>query len=114
MMKSRLLLALLTPLALLLVSPPAQAAPVCIPEAPVCAGLDNGRYVFTIRPRPTTFSLSFTVNGSPATGSLSYGGSTSYLQGWFQPSPPLVSGDVICMRILASGVAPGPYCSTAP
>ncbi|MFB4276727.1 hypothetical protein ACBJ59_15650 [Nonomuraea sp. MTCD27] len=104
----------MTPLALLVAAQPAQAAPFCIPEAPVCAGLDNGRFVFTVQPAPATLSVSATANGAPATGSMSYVTGPGYLRGWYQPFPPLVSGDVMCMSFYGMGVPPGPYCDTAP
>ncbi|SEG97933.1 hypothetical protein SAMN05444920_111117 [Nonomuraea solani] len=110
-----MVLGILLPLFLLVEAPPAQAAqPVCIPEAPVCAGLDGGGFVFTIAPPPATLSVSVTVNGLPARGSLSSYRTPTYLYGLFRPSPPLVSGDRICMTLYAGGVSPGPYCDTMP
>ncbi|MFC6085277.1 hypothetical protein [Sphaerisporangium aureirubrum] len=112
---TRILLALCLPVALLATAAPAQAAgPYCIPEAPVCAGLSGGTFVFTIKPPPLgTFMFSATVNGARANGSMSAFTVPGYMQGWFYPSPPLVSGDVFCMTFHAYGVPPGPYCGTA-
>ncbi|MEV4898152.1 hypothetical protein AB0K48_53365, partial [Nonomuraea sp. NPDC055795] len=84
-------------LAFVLTAAPAQAAgPICIPEAPVCAGLDNGRFVFTIKPRPSTLSMQTTVNGAPRGGSISTWSTPTYLQGTYYPTPALVPGDVVC------------------
>ncbi|WP_157246982.1 hypothetical protein [Nonomuraea typhae] len=100
--------------ALLTVAAPARAAtPICIPEHPVCAGLDDGRFVFTVKPPPTALAVGATVNGAPATGTLSTTTTPAYVQGWFQPFPPLEPGDVICLQFWAPGVPPGPYCDTA-
>ncbi|MFC5825093.1 hypothetical protein [Nonomuraea insulae] len=111
----KLVLVLLAPLALLLTAAPAQAAgPVCLPEAQVCAGLEDGQFVFTIKPPPTTLTVSATVNDVPVTGSLTHQSAPSYVQGWYEPYPALVSGDVICLTLNAPGVSPGPYCDTQP
>jgi hypothetical protein len=117
---ARVALSFLAPLALLAAGSPAQASepaeavPVCLPEAPVCAGLDNGDFLFTVKPPPVTLSVSVTVNGEPGTGSLTVFTEPGFLQGSYQPSTPLVSGDVFCMSFYADGVPPGPYCDTAP
>lgn len=100
-------------LAFALTAAPAQAAgPICIPEAPVCAGLDNGRFVFTIKPRPSTLSMRATVNGAPRGGPISTWSTPTYLEGVYYPTPALVPGDVVCMSFYAPGVPPGPYCDT--
>ncbi|MEV0314253.1 hypothetical protein [Nonomuraea fuscirosea] len=96
-------------------APPARAdVPVCLPETRVCAGLDDGRFAFTIRPRPTTLAVDATVNGTPVTGSLTHFTGDDHVQGWYEPYPPLVPGDVMCLAITAPEVPPGPYCDTAP
>ncbi|MEV0620536.1 hypothetical protein AB0I81_44940 [Nonomuraea sp. NPDC050404] len=116
----RISLGLLAPLAALLVAGgPARAAtaqgpPVCAPETPVCTGLDNGSFVFTIQPPPATLTWSATVNGVPVGGNLTYRTEPGYIEGSFEPSAPLVSGDVICMTFHGPEVPPGPYCRTSP
>ncbi|GAA3659089.1 hypothetical protein GCM10022224_023110 [Nonomuraea antimicrobica] len=108
-------LSLLAPLALLATAAtPAQAVPVCAPEERVCANVEGGRFVFTVKPPPTTLTFSATVNGAPAAGSLTYQMMPGYLLGWFNPAVPLVAGDVICLTFYANGLPPGPYCETAP
>ncbi|MFI6297317.1 hypothetical protein ACIBEJ_37390 [Nonomuraea sp. NPDC050790] len=100
-------------LAFVLAAPPAQAAgPVCVPEAPVCAGLDGARFVFTIKPPPSGLSVRATVNGVSRGGPISMMTTPAYLQGSYHPVPALVPGDVVCMWFHAPGVPPGPYCDT--
>lgn len=114
-MKVVRVLGLLAPLVLLLAAAPAQAAePVCLPEAQVCGRLEDGLYVFTIKPPPTTLTVSATVNAAPVTGSLTHQSTPDSVQGWFEPYPALVSGDVFCLTLNAPGVSPGPYCGTQP
>ncbi|GAA0935380.1 hypothetical protein [Nonomuraea longicatena] len=89
-------------------------AAICVPEAPVCAEItgEPGAYrlSFTIRPAPQQQSVSFTVNGARASGSLQSGVSGNVLRGQFRPSTPLVRGDVACVL---SGVH-APACATTP
>lgn len=90
--------------------------PVCIPEAPVCAGVTgepgNHYYTFRFQPPPTG-SLGFTVNGAFASGSVSYVTGPNYLRGDFRPTVPLVSGDEVCMTYTQSW-QPGETCDTVP
>lgn len=110
---SRLVMIVSLSSAFLTMAAPVQAAgPYCIPEAPVCAGLEGGRFVYIIKPPPGWLSISATVNGAPATGVMSGFSTGSYFQGWFQPNPPLTSGDRICVTFYAPGVPGGPYCAT--
>lgn len=80
----------------------------------MCAGLDGGSFVFIVKPPPASLSATATVNGLPAGGSFSYVRTPTFLRGTFRPTPPLVSGDRICVTLLAVGVRPGPYCATMP
>ncbi|MET8979496.1 hypothetical protein ABZX85_28235 [Streptomyces sp. NPDC004539] len=102
-----------------LVPTTASAAPsvqvVCVPEARVCAGVDGSAtqgyvYTFTIKQPPAALGLSFTVNGFPASGSLTIISQPGLAQGTFRPSPALVQGDQVCMTILSIS---GTYCGTA-
>jgi hypothetical protein len=95
-------------------APPPGPAAVCVPEAPVCYGIVGNasqgyRYGFTFRPPPVNLSLSFTVNGLHATGSVFYTSTPTYLRGEFQPHRPLVVGDTVCMYV---GGNPRGYCET--
>ncbi|MFC4116339.1 hypothetical protein [Nonomuraea zeae] len=87
--------------------------PVCAPETPVCGGLADGQYVFTVKPPPATLTANATINGAAATGSLTVFTEPGLLQGTYQPSTVLVSGDVFCLTFYADGLPPGPYCDTA-
>ncbi|MEV5827595.1 hypothetical protein AB0L25_18700 [Spirillospora sp. NPDC052242] len=90
--------------------------PVCVPEAPVCAGVTgepgNHYYTFRFQPPPTG-SLSFTVNGAYAPGNVSYVSGPNYLRGDFWPAAQLVSGDEVCMRYTQFD-RPGETCDTVP
>ena len=110
---ARLVVILSLSAALLTMTTPAQAAgPYCIPSGPVCAGLEGGLFVFGIKPPSAWLSISATVNGTPASGVTSGFLTGTYYQGWFQPNPPLVPGDRICVTFYAPGVPGGPYCAT--
>ncbi|MEO3809231.1 hypothetical protein ABGB17_09560 [Sphaerisporangium sp. B11E5] len=112
---TRIVMILSLSAALLTMAAPAQAAgPYCIPEAPVCAGLEGSRFVFIIKPPPSWLSVSATVNGAPTSGAMSGFSTGTYFQGWYQPNPPLTSGDRICVTLYAPGVPAGPYCATMP
>ncbi|MFF5262077.1 hypothetical protein ACFY4C_24340 [Actinomadura viridis] len=96
-------------------TPATAPAVVCLPEAPVCAGIagspGNYYYQFRFQPPPTGLSLSFTVNGAIVPGSVTYESGPTYLRGTWRPFTPLVSGDEVCMTV--SGT-PEPYCDTVP
>jgi hypothetical protein len=98
--------------------PPAETATpavVCVPEAPVCAGIEGapGRYSFHFRvsPAPSPVGASFTVNGANGSGSVSTHQTGNVLEGDFLPLVPLVTGDEVCMRLLGD---PRRYCATTP
>ncbi|MEV2215616.1 hypothetical protein AB0H86_30000 [Streptomyces sp. NPDC050997] len=93
---------------------PSGAAVVCIPEAPVCYGITGNAtqgygFGFTLKPPPLNLSLSFTVNGLAASGSLSYTSTPTLLRGEFRPFQPLVVGDTVCMYV---GINSRGYCET--
>ncbi|GAA3612720.1 hypothetical protein GCM10022419_117130 [Nonomuraea rosea] len=79
----------------------------------MCGGLDHGQFVFTIKPPPPTLSASATINGEPTSGSMTVFTEAASLQGTYQPSAVLVSGDVFCLTFYGDGLPPGPYCDTA-
>ncbi|WP_026403772.1 hypothetical protein [Actinomadura rifamycini] len=90
--------------------------PVCIPEAPVCAGITGEpgdySYAFRFQPQPTGV-LTFTVNDAYAPGSVYYESGPTYLRGEYRPTVPLVSGDEVCLSYTISGW-PGETCDTVP
>ncbi|MFV2174028.1 hypothetical protein ACFHW2_29910 [Actinomadura sp. LOL_016] len=59
-------------------------------------------------------SLTFTVNGAYAPGSVSYVTGPGYLRGDFRPSTPLVGHDEVCMMYQTQIGMPGKTCDTVP
>ncbi|TDB96167.1 hypothetical protein [Actinomadura sp. 7K534] len=96
---------------------PALADPVCIPEAPVCAGIagqpGDYRFTFTFRPPPDATGVSFAVNGTFAAGTVTTQSGPGYLHGDYWPFTPLLTGDEVCMSY-SQFFQPGQVCDTVP
>lgn len=95
---------------------PALADPVCIPEAPVCAGIagqpGDYRFTFTFKPPPDG-AVSFTVNGAFAGGTVTTESGLGFLHGDYRPFTPLITGDEVCMSY-SQFFQPGQVCDTVP
>ncbi|MEV0388360.1 hypothetical protein [Nonomuraea sp. NPDC050643] len=105
----------LTCLALVFGTTPAATAATCPPEALACQEIrgtpGDYRFWFRFQPAPSPAAFTLTLNGMPASGSLSSNLVGTALEGEFRPTSGLVTGDKVCVRPVGTGQD---HCATTP